>query len=260
MTQPQDPTQQPEPEAQDEDWIGLTEVAFAALVLAALNRWLRRVRQAVLGPVERFGVTPDVDEVLFLADGWVSEVDQLLMPKLGQIQRHGWEDTFPDVTFRSGSQFMSDSLSTARNLLVRIPDEVYARISAELQTSANLGEDVYDQARRVDQVLSETGSENWPNRAKVIAVTEVNRAYQAGSLASAFQAQAIEAIPLFKRWDSTRDARVRPAHREAHGQTRALADPFDVGQSRLMYPGDPTGAPHDVIHCRCTMLIMERGR
>jgi hypothetical protein len=33
--------------------------------------------------------------------------------------------------------------------------------------------------------------------------------------------------------------------------------PFDVGPDQLMYPGDPTGLPENVINCRCEMKFEE---
>src|SRR6185295_11142134 len=121
---------------------------------------------------------------------WINDVDSKILPALVQVQRRGWAKSAPARrSFPDANAIMLAELTRARNLLVRIPDEVYAKINAELKVSATLGEDVYHQARRVDQVLNTTSSENWHNRAEVIAVTEVNRAYAASILAGGFQSQ-----------------------------------------------------------------------
>lgn len=254
-----------EPAPQGGDDLTVFEIALAVVVLAALKRWLGKAERAVNRDVERLGTAPDSDEILFLAPDWAKEVDREIIPKLREVQRQGWAKVAPARrSFPDANAVMLDELARARNLLVRIPDEVYALVNTELMASAAAGDDVYHQARRVDEVLNATSSENWPNRSKVIAVTEVNRAYSASILAGGFQAQVDENRPLMKRWDSSNDSRVREWHRAADGQTVPLATAFDVGPDRLQYPGDPDGLPHNVIHCRCTLDIVDgdeiRGR
>jgi hypothetical protein len=262
VTQPTPPVQEqvppPEPAPQDSEDLGAAEIAVAAVVLVALRRWLAKVRPAVNGDTERYGAAPDADEVMFLSSAWADAVDTEILPELVKLQHRGWIRQAPARrSVPDANELMQSELRKARNLLVRIPDEVYAKINAELQVSAALGEDVYHQARRVDRVLDETGSMNWVGRSKIIAVTEVNRAYAAGILAGAYQSQVDEGIPLYKRWDSSNDSRVREWHRTADGQTVALATAFSVGPDRLQYPGDPDGLPHNVINCRCTLDIVD---
>jgi hypothetical protein len=255
----------PEPSPEGSEDLSALEVAMTAIVLAALTAWLLKVASAVNRDVRRFGTAPHADEALFLAADWTREVDLKIIPELRDVQRRGWRKVAPARrSYPEANAVMLDELAKARNLLVRIPDEVYALVNAELMASAAAGDDVYHQAARVDRLLNATGSENWPNRAKVIAVTEVNRAYSASILAGGFQAQIDENRPLLKRWDSSNDSRVREWHRAADGQTVPLAAAFDVGPDRLQYPGDPDGLPHNVIHCRCTLDIVDgdeiRGR
>lgn len=58
-----------------------------------------------------------------------------------------------------------------------------------------------------------------------------------------------------KMWASVwLDDRVRPSHMAAHGQVQPVEKTFYVGDSRLMYPGDPSGAPQEVISCRCVLI------
>jgi Phage Mu protein F like protein len=58
---------------------------------------------------------------------------------------------------------------------------------------------------------------------------------------------------LEKTWNSLMDGRERPTHHEAHGQTVAVTEAFDVGGSELRFPGDASlGAPlKEIINCRC---------
>lgn len=57
-----------------------------------------------------------------------------------------------------------------------------------------------------------------------------------------------------KRWVTRHDAKVRETHREAEGQTVALAESFIVGGHPLMYPGERGAPPSLIINCRCTMV------
>lgn len=58
----------------------------------------------------------------------------------------------------------------------------------------------------------------------------------------------------FKRWLTTIDGRERESHFEAHGQMQKIGEPFEVGNTKLMYPGDPAGDVEEVANCRCAQI------
>ena len=60
---------------------------------------------------------------------------------------------------------------------------------------------------------------------------------------------------VVKQWDSTIDAKTRNSHVDVDGQIRELDEKFGNG---LMFPGDPSGAAAEVIHCRCALLQRAR--
>jgi HK97 family phage portal protein len=45
--------------------------------------------------------------------------------------------------------------------------------------------------------------------------------------------------------------RTRIEHEIAHGQARGIREAFEVGPDLLMYPGDPSGSPGNIINCLC---------
>ena len=57
-----------------------------------------------------------------------------------------------------------------------------------------------------------------------------------------------------KVWITVGDDRVRLWHREANGQVVNYYEKFSVGPDKLLYPGDPTGQPANIINCRCSSI------
>jgi F like protein len=246
------------PDVQEEPAAGPSlapyEAAFAAAVLAALTAWLASVVAAVLAGFVRFGIAPNIEALWSTIPEWTRRVDGL-MPDLAEIARLGWEQGNRDLgtsePFSPGSTFVTEQLAKTRNLLVRIGDEVYRDIGNALNKAVAEGKDVAGQAAAVRSVLEGTGSENWPARARTIAVTEVSRSWGHGVIAHGLSVQQRLQIPILKRWDSKEDTRVRAAHDRADGQVRPVSQPFIVDGEALMAPGDPSGSPSNVIACRC---------
>lgn len=99
----------------------------------------------------------------------------------------------------------------------------------------------------------------WEWRADRIARTEVAAAVNAGVAAFAAESEAATGRAWHKQWWSSRDSRVRPTHRAAHGQVAPPGGRFTVGGASLMFPGDPLGPPQETVNCRCsTLLLTER--
>lgn len=224
------------------------EPGVLARVLAAIRAWVPRLRAAVMesGYVDPTGV----DDA---RPAWAEQVDSQIMPALDTVVDHAWRWQSGEP-FVSGNSFTQAQLALTANLLVRIPDEVYNDIFAEISTGVANGEDQASIAARVDAKILTSGSEWWENRAKVITRTETNRAWNAGVLAAAQYYQA-PSTRWVKVWDTDVDSHERPAHRRADGQVRSLSDTFQVGGEDLRFPGDPAGSPGNVINCRCKMTI-----
>lgn len=230
-------------------------------VINLLSEFLQRVIDAVLAAFKRFGISPDPAGVYEVQPWWNGQIDRLVDDDLEQFAEEGWQEVVRrlglDVPFVSTDSFIQAQFAITQNLLVRIPDEVYHLIFAELNDGVNDGDDPKQLAARIEAVLSMTHSERWPERARTIAVTEANRANNAGAFAAGLQSESIEGIGLRKRWLATDDRRTRPDHRHADGQLVSLRQPFMVGGWPLMYPGDPTGPPEQVIWCRCSLVVTD---
>ena len=264
MTQPQPPQIPEEPAPTGALALAVFEVSIAALVLSMYAAWLAAVAAVVLAGFTRFGAPPDPTAIWSTVPNWERQVDRL-MAALEQIARAGWIEANRqlgvDIPFDVDDSILQDQLSRTRNLMVRTPDEVYRLIVGELGAAAAKGETVEEQVARVRHVLDVTGTQNWPARARTVAVTEVHRAYNMGATAAALRIQQREQSPrLIKIWQSKDDSAVRPAHRLADGQAQFVSQPFVVAGEALMAPGDPNGSPWNVINCRCKQRFTRGSR
>lgn len=254
---------QPEPvEAQglSEAAVTAMESAMAVLVLAAITDFLNRARELVMAPWRRFGMPPDPAPIQDL-DTWWSDRISDLMADLLRAAKRGWDASAAQlgvsIPFDPQDSFVLAQLDASENLLVNVDSEIYAMVIRIIADGADNGWTNAQIADRVDNVLSVTGTPNWPNRADVIARTEVRRFANAGQFAAAQRVTADTGRMFEKVWVDRDDDRVRASHARADGQRRMLTDFFDVGNSDLLYPGHWAGRPEDVINERCRMIIRE---
>lgn len=218
------------------------------------TRFLDRVRPKVL---RDGGVDPGriSDESGF----WTDQVNVEILPVVGSVLADAWRR----VT-RAGDPptdpWTAQYLNQAGNRMVNTPDEVYALIVTEIERGITEGRPLPDVAREVELILTATGTDRWPNRAITVARTETIGAVNAGVFRAAELDAEERGDPApFKVWIATDDLRTRPTHNDADGQRTLLRQPFRVGGSALLFPGDPRGPAAEVINCRCSLLPIVLG-
>src|SRR5690625_2994305 len=96
------------------------------------------------------------------------------------------------------------------------------------------------------------------SKALTIARTENHRIRQTASQNAREEAQEAGLI-LKKMWVSSHGDRTREAHEDADGQIVDIDQPFEVDGEELMFPGDPSGSPENVINCRCDAVDVPQG-
>lgn len=96
----------------------------------------------------------------------------------------------------------------------------------------------------------------WQWKAARIARTEALGAFNGGTYMGAAAYELATGETRYKQWWGTSDNRIRSSHWAAHMQVAVLHEDFMVGGFRLDHPGDPMGPGHEVINCRCTILIL----
>jgi uncharacterized protein with gpF-like domain len=241
------------------DDLARTERDIRRSVWAALSDWLIQAARRVLRGDTRM---PDVDALHALAPLWRESVSHIVRGEIQQAVGLAYTRLLGEDYPYEQRPFVTRYLSEVNNRLVRIPDEVFDLVAGQVSQGVNLGEGIPQLASRVDNVLSSTESERWPNRAVVIARTETIGALNAGRF-DAFRAadeEEEETEEQFEQiWLATDDARTRPDHRAAEGQRVPVGQPFVVGGHELRFPGDPLGPPDQVIQCRCVALLVEQG-
>lgn len=152
------------------------------------------------------------------------------------------------INWRSADPRVVEALKWRKTNLERVVDQYTARA---VRDTLAAGYKASDTERDLIRRLSAGGMFS-KERAQRIARTETHNAVMGGAFAAMEQAGVTG-----KQWLSAIDA--RPTHREANGQYQDLADPFEVGDAELMYPGDPVGGagyPEEVVNCRCTLLTV----
>lgn len=236
------------------------EVAMTSLVLAAIADFLERARSLVMAPWRMFGMVPDPAPIQSLDGYWSSRISQL-MDDLLRAAKRGWDASAAQlgvsVPFNPQDPYVLAQLEASENLLVNVDSEVYAMVVRAIADGADRGWTNAQIADRIENILTVTGTPNWPNRADVIARTEVRRFTNAGQFAAAQRVTQDTGRRFEKVWVDRDDDRVRASHARADGQRRMLDDLFDVGGSDLLYPGHWAGRPEDVINERCRMIVRE---
>lgn len=228
------------------------ERRLTGVVSDSLRRWLARARKVVMRPWNDYKIMPDPTAIYSTQDEWDREVETILST-IGRISQDAWTEVEAPAVSRHA--FIVAQLAMTQNFLARIPDETYNLIFAEITDGVNSGESVEQVAQRVDRVLTYTGSERWPGRARTIAQTETTRAYNAGTVAAGMEQSRVTGASLRKEWIAHRDERTRISHHDADGQKVLIFYPFQVGGEMLMFPGDPIGSPENVINCRCSVMV-----
>lgn len=238
--------------------------------LAKLNRQLtileRRYGKALLRARRAIGrriKTPDITaaavvigdahiDLVSLVEVWTrramhlygkENIDYLLV-RVGKksIELKSAFDVFQAVAEEWLKQYALDQATRIGSAMLQTARDSLARSREE-----GVGSDVA--ARRLQKAVGGTFSD-----AQRIARTEMHTAAGRADNASARST----GLDMVKEWGATDDKRTRESHAEADGQRREMEEAFDVGGSKLMFPGDENGPAHEIINCRCSALYHPR--
>lgn len=191
-----------------------------------------------------------LDTLGLIATLWGQEVAGELIPFLREVWDQSADKTHaqlagmptPDPT---SIQALAEAyLSDAPNRISGFSAEMWDVARAQLLEGFMEGESIDSLRDRLRVTVPELSAA----RARTIARTEVISASNAGSLSMV----ELAGFGGTKTWLATEDARTRPTHTLADGQTVPMADAFIVGGFPLHFPGDPSGPLEEIVNCRCT--------
>ncbi len=123
-------------------------------------------------------------------------------------------------------------------------------IQSAITQSIIKGEGINDAGKRVKRALEQNA-----NNAFRIVRTETTRIMNQGELDSMAHAKDV-GLPIKKQWVSTLGPTTRSSHAALDGEIKDIDEPFSNG---LMYPGDPSRPPEEIINCSCTMITVIEG-
>ena len=86
------------------------------------------------------------------------------------------------------------------------------------------------------------------DRAQFMAENESNTSFEYGDFS-----KAVKSGKTRKTWKDVRDKKERDSHIRVGGTTKSIWDPFEVGDSLMMYPKDDSlgAGPEELVNCRC---------
>jgi hypothetical protein len=256
MTQPTLPSAAAQKQAAAEVFAQYEPPLYEAY-LEMMLEWLAAVKGAMFaGGVATLGLVPDPMTVFSQTPKWAALTTRYAEQVAREVLAAPYRDLFADGTLFESRPFVRNWIAARENRLQAVPDEVFGLVSQIIDSATVNGASIPDVTAQVEQLFADASIPKWKSRARTVARTEVVGAYN-GGLYDAF-AMIVANDPeteWVKRWLATEDARTRPDHVEADGQTVPFAHPFDVGGFPMMYPHDPDGPPQEVINCRCVLLL-----
>jgi len=185
---------------------------------------------------------------------WVGKFKKAAGPFLRAIIKDAGTEAMAELSLRLRFDVFDPSVikfleARAQRFAVSVNDTTWELLKKSLANGIEAGESIPELA---DRVLKEMG-DRIRSSPETIARTEVIGASNGGTMLSWDQTDVVKG----KTWLSALDPpRVRPAHEQAHGQTVALDEDFEVGGESLPYPGADEGSAENVINCRCTMTAV----
>lgn len=231
--------------------VAAKEKALGKVVAEMLRRQQDSVMAALQGRAARSA--DSVAENPFSKPEWVKKFREAVRPAIRDIVNAAGDSGLEDIGVKVDFKMLDPNVvrfieTRAQRFSVQVNDTTWNKLRDSLSQGIQAGEGVDKLAARVNDTMTLRIGQS----AEVIARTEVVGAENGGMLLSWRQSDIVSG----KTWLATMtDGRTRETHVEAHGQTVALDEDFEVGDGAGPAPGQIDQASESV-NCRCTMMAV----
>lgn len=231
-----------------------TRAAVRRIVVGAYESWLDTLTAAgdmgafdgIPGEWEQFVNGELADEIIDMFESGALSTWATLPEILRELE--ALTDGWMFVVNESATAYQMQAM----NRMIGVGQNLWNDVKALVARAVEKGDTTEELKAQIERLT--TFSEF---RADTIARTETIAAYNGGNYQSA------EALgdfgPTEKVWVAGIDARTRPEHVEANGQTVSFGSPFIVGGIEMSRPHDPTAPARTTVNCRCVMQVLYPG-
>lgn len=228
-------------------YVRRAEAQLHPAIRDAVAAYLEEARAGLLGALTAAaGDTPDDPPGLPPESRWRAILERFVLGP----SRALWRGSYGRVTGRPDDT-PDDDQGHGETLGERLAGFRRA-VADRVRRALTIGRDRAETPEQLrDRVAALMTLEEWDGQVMTMTRTETMTALNSGAMHGALAEQERTGQPWEKRWQATHDQRVRHTHRTADGQIRPLTEPFEVGDTRLQFPGDPRGSAGEVINCRC---------